>query len=67
MIQFKAKNKYWQAGRRWKTVWAKNIKFENLDFDDYQYIIGDTIFTEATVEAEEAFNTVKIWMQLHGK
>jgi len=64
MIQSKAKNKYWQAGKRWKTVWFKNIKFGNLDFENYQYILGDKIYKEPTKEAEEAFNTVAMWRNL---
>ena len=64
MIQSKAKNKYWQAGRRWRTCWFTGIKFKTLDFQNYQYIIGDKIYTEANDEAEEAFKTVLMWVNL---
>lgn len=64
MIQRKAKNKYWQAGKRWRTCWFNGITFNNLDFENYKYIIGDKIYDEATPEAEEAFKTVMMWVGL---
>jgi len=38
--------------------------YKDLDFDDYMYILGDKIFREASAEAEEAFNRVKMWREL---
>ena len=64
MIQRKAKNKYWQAGKRWRTMPRTPLVFIELDFCNYQYIIGDKIFTEPTEEAKEAFKAVIMWHQI---
>lgn len=64
MIQVKAKNKYWQAGKRWQRLWTVPADFDKLDFQNYQYIFGDTIFQESTEEARAAFDAVIMWKQL---
>jgi len=67
MIQIKAKNKYWQAGQRWQRLWTIPSDFDRLDFQNYQYIFGDKIFTEPTKEAEEAYKAVMMWQGLQEK
>jgi hypothetical protein len=64
MIQIKAKNKYWQSGKRWQRLWTIPSDFDRLDFENYQHILGDKIFTEPTEEARAAFDAVMMWRQL---
>jgi len=66
MIQFKAKNKYWTVGDRWYKLPLMPKNVEYLNFDDYNYIIGDKIFTELSDEAIAAFDTVQMWQSLQG-
>ena len=67
MIQIKAKNKYWHAGKRWQRLWTVPSDFYKLDWQNYKYIFGDKIFTEPTQEAKDAFDAVMMWDQLHAK
>ena len=64
MIQIKAKNKYWSAGKVWKPALFTATKISELDWENYQFIIGDTIFKEPTAEAKAAFDAVIMWEQL---
>jgi len=38
--------------------------YDGLMFDDYYYRIGDTIYSEPSPAAHEAFNKEKMWHQL---
>lgn len=65
MIQYRAKNRYWQGGRRWFRMVTPPTNFDELRFEDYDYIIGDKIFTEPNDEANNAFDMVMMWSNLH--
>ena len=64
MIQSKAKNKYWQAGKRWRVMAHIPKDIHDMDFQNYQYIIGDKIYTEINEESEAAFKSVLMWIEL---
>ena len=63
MIQFKSIHPYSNKHNKWYKL--LNIEtYTRLDFEDYDYIIGDKIFREPSAEAEKAFNTAKMWAEL---
>jgi hypothetical protein len=39
-------------------------EYSELKFEAYDYILGDKIFTEASPEAEKAYDTVVVWMAI---
>lgn len=51
---------------RWYPIISmpESYSYQWLDFDDYMYIIGDKVYKESSPEAREAFERVKVWMQL---
>jgi len=63
MIQYKSKHPYSNKYDRWYPLLTVRL-YENLDFEDYIYIIGDTVFKESSNQAEKAFEVVKIWHEL---
>jgi len=67
MIQRKAKKDTWYAGKRWRPLLNIPTNFKQLDFANYNYILGDKIFSEASPEAEAAFDTVIIWIGLQAR
>ena len=64
IIQRRAKNRLWQAGRRWRVFTMP--KYEELQWDVYDYILGDQIFTEDNEDAKKAYQTVVMWAELNG-
>ena len=68
MIQFKSKHPYSSKHDRWyPTRWYPTTTpevYNDLDFEDYMFILGDKIYREPSVEAEQAFNQVKMWDSL---
>ncbi|RKZ94227.1 MAG: hypothetical protein DRQ40_06325 [Gammaproteobacteria bacterium] len=64
MIQRRAKNRYWVSGQRWRKCWTIKT-FENFDFNEYDYIIGDQIFTKDNEAARVAYDMVKMWTALN--
>ena len=63
MIQYKSKHPYSSRSNRWYKLISVRT-YQHLNFEDYSYIIGDKIFREESTKAEEAFEAVKLWLQL---
>ncbi len=38
--------------------------YQDINYQDYAYIFGDKIFREHSEEAEQAFNSAKMWSEL---
>jgi len=64
MIRYKAKNKYWQGGRRWHPLSSIPKTINDLHWEANNYILGDKIYTEPSEEAARAFEQVKLWMTI---
>ena len=65
MIQYKSKHPYSSRYDRWYPMLSgSNLKYEQLNYEDYMYIIGDKVFREHSAEAEKKFNEVMMWIQL---
>lgn len=63
MIQFKSKHKYSSKSDRWYPMILVS-SIDELDFEDYMYILGDKIFKEKSQAAKEALDTVIMWNEL---
>ena len=55
MIMFKAKSKFNSKGDRWYKHLKKLTTIDELDWEDYNFIIGENIYTEITDKAKEEF------------
>lgn len=64
MIQFRSKHPYSSKSKRWFPLLTRYMSFEELNFEDYSYILGDKIYHEPSPEAEQAFNATQIWGSL---
>ena len=66
MIQYKSKPKHPYSSKhdRWYPMLSSYLKYTQLNYEDYMYMIDDKVFREHSTEAEEAFNKVMIWIRL---
>jgi hypothetical protein len=62
-MQFKAKNKYYAKGNRWYKMLTYGT-YEKLDWETYNYIFGDKIFTAPSTDAKIAFEQECSWLNL---
>lgn len=63
-MQYRSKHLYSNKSKKWFKMLRMPTRYENLNFEDYSYILGNKIFHKPSEEAREAFEAEKMWSML---